>query len=595
MPRTYADADDWFVRLAAKAYIAIGNTLDVTTGAFARAIDVRTRFSHNTEYILRKFSGGNPGWWAGFAVGCPQFVLLKSGTALVNLTSTTRIDNGEWHEILFDCSVDGAGKRVLRILVDGILVGTSAAVENTTSLTNAETCYISNSTSGFMGDVRNVRAWDRSVADLRLAGTALEDITDGLQCWLKCDDGRDTGLASDIFNPDAADSVAGKWGRLYLCRYARERRIRPSASSTLLAVRVITDPHVSASLPDNEGNLRLSRIQQALYGGPSYDIALGLGDWIDGVTGDGGISDETDLGTVAQTLTNAQANIGKPIKAQNGNHDYTNLQNGLQQWTEIMAAHVGTVSGAPSPYYSFDVNGVHIVSLSTEWTAAGPAVPGACLAWLEEDLTEHAGKPTLVMSHCRLDQNWPGDRFVIADDAGKQLGQLSLSGLTAANTTLYDLWWNLSRANDLTTLSLYKEAAKTTLVGQGTLAAATGTMTIEAVGGSGITGSVHVDYSADDTGASNKITSGTWTLQSAGYSVFYTNAAAIRALLEQFPDVRWHISGHEHSRHYSVRNGIRYLNFPALSAGLHYSTIYLKAVGEVRCHGMGYGLSFSWR
>lgn len=69
-----------------------------------------------------------------------------------------------------------------------------------------------------------------------------------------------------------------------------------------------------------------------------------------------------------------------------GNHDYSDL--GFEAYLQYFQNNIRN-----SPYYSFDLEGWHIVSLDTT------SVNGEQLKWLENDLIEYPGRCTLVYGH----------------------------------------------------------------------------------------------------------------------------------------------------------------------------------------------------
>lgn len=98
--------------------------------------------------------------------------------------------------------------------------------------------------------------------------------------------------------------------------------------------------------------------------------------------------------------------------------------------------------------------------------------------------------------------------FVTAGDTSSQLGNWSLTGINTSNTNNGVLYWNLTRSAGLTIVSLYSDSGKTTLVSQGVISATSGSITLSAIGGSGLSGSVTAAYVVDDTDSGNTLTCG---------------------------------------------------------------------------------------
>jgi hypothetical protein len=98
----------------------------------------------------------------------------------------------------------------------------------------------------------------------------------------------------------------------------------------------------------------------------------------------------------------------------------------------------------------------------------------------------------------------PGAVANVYGDAASQLSAWSLTGAALTNTNYGLLYWTLADVAGTRTVSLYSNAAKTTLVAQGSRSG-DGAITLAAQGGSGLSGSVTVAYTADDTDAANVI------------------------------------------------------------------------------------------
>lgn len=94
-----------------------------------------------------------------------------------------------------------------------------------------------------------------------------------------------------------------------------------------------------------------------------------------------------------------------------------------------------------------------------------------------------------------------------AGDAAYQLATWILSGISSLNTNGYLLYWELTNTVSTRTVKLYKTAAKAAgdLVAQGSLVG-DGTLTLTERYNSGLSGTVVVTYTVDDTDAANILT-----------------------------------------------------------------------------------------
>ena len=98
------------------------------------------------------------------------------------------------------------------------------------------------------------------------------------------------------------------------------------------------------------------------------------------------------------------------------------------------------------------------------------------------------------------------------EDTGDNQNQLTtwvIAGANVANTDQGELYVTLADTLGTRTVSLYVDAARTTLVAEGTLAG-DGAVALAERSGSGITGSVAVAYAADDSSITVKVPITTW-------------------------------------------------------------------------------------
>lgn len=91
-------------------------------------------------------------------------------------------------------------------------------------------------------------------------------------------------------------------------------------------------------------------------------------------------------------------------------------------------------------------------------------------------------------------------------DVSNQLSSWVITGATSLNTNQLTLYWNLSNSGTTRTVSVYKNSAKSSgdKVAEGNRTG-DGLITLNEQNSSGLTGSVMVTYSADDTDSGNKL------------------------------------------------------------------------------------------
>jgi hypothetical protein len=95
-----------------------------------------------------------------------------------------------------------------------------------------------------------------------------------------------------------------------------------------------------------------------------------------------------------------------------------------------------------------------------------------------------------------------------AGDASDQLSSWVINGVTSSNTDTFVLYYKLTNAGSVRTVTIYKDSAGTEEVATGSVTN-DGTITLSASNDSGITGWVTVAYSGDDTTVSaNTLTFG---------------------------------------------------------------------------------------
>lgn len=137
----------------------------------------------------------------------------------------------------------------------------------------------------------------------------------------------------------------------------------------------------------------------------------------------------------------------------------------------------------------------------------------------------HSTKTWSNASYYNADENeFDTPTYSLIDDGSNQINDLQLdyASLTLDNTDNGVLYWDLYNNSGNYTFDLYKDSAKTApdLVGRGYALVPSGSFTIFAVTTSGITGTVDISYTANDTGAANKVLIHNFW----GYSAAYTKS-----------------------------------------------------------------------
>lgn len=93
----------------------------------------------------------------------------------------------------------------------------------------------------------------------------------------------------------------------------------------------------------------------------------------------------------------------------------------------------------------------------------------------------------------------------VAGDSATQLASFVVAGENFSNTDSGKLYWKLTNSSTTRTVKLYKDSAMTAEVASGSRSG-DGSVSLTASNSSGITATVTVTYSADDTDAANIIT-----------------------------------------------------------------------------------------
>jgi hypothetical protein len=95
-----------------------------------------------------------------------------------------------------------------------------------------------------------------------------------------------------------------------------------------------------------------------------------------------------------------------------------------------------------------------------------------------------------------------GTEIVEVGDDSNQLSSWSLSGVELSNTDDFKLYWELTDSGGTRTVTLYKDSAKSSAVASGSKSG-DGSITLSEQNSSGLSGSVTVTYTVDDTDSSN--------------------------------------------------------------------------------------------
>jgi len=104
-----------------------------------------------------------------------------------------------------------------------------------------------------------------------------------------------------------------------------------------------------------------------------------------------------------------------------------------------------------------------------------------------------------------------------AGDASSQLSAWIINGVTSSNSNSFVLYYKLTNAGSVRTVNVYKDSAGSNKVATGTVTN-DGSITLAASNDSGITGSVTVAYTGDDTTISaNTLTFGTLEIPEIDY------------------------------------------------------------------------------
>lgn len=109
-----------------------------------------------------------------------------------------------------------------------------------------------------------------------------------------------------------------------------------------------------------------------------------------------------------------------------------------------------------------------------------------------------------------------------AGDASNQLSAWAFTGASSSNTNAFVLYYKLTDVAGTRTVEIYKDSAGSNLVASGTLVG-DGTVTLTAQNSSGLSGSVVVAYTVDDTTVSANTLTLTYSITKLGTTTFAQN------------------------------------------------------------------------
>lgn len=102
--------------------------------------------------------------------------------------------------------------------------------------------------------------------------------------------------------------------------------------------------------------------------------------------------------------------------------------------------------------------------------------------------------------------------FTEAGDASNQLASWTFEGVSSTNVdATYKMYWTLANSGTTRTVNIYKDSAKANLVASGSRTG-DGSITLSEQNNSGLTGSVTVTYTVDDSDSANILTFNTLEL-----------------------------------------------------------------------------------
>lgn len=115
-----------------------------------------------------------------------------------------------------------------------------------------------------------------------------------------------------------------------------------------------------------------------------------------------------------------------------------------------------------------------------------------------------------------------GQTTTVAGDTASSLTLFTITGATSSNTNGYKLYWKLTNSGSTRTINVYKDAAGSNLVASGSRTG-DGSITLTQQNTSGISGSVTVAYTTDETTLSAQILTIGYSLTKTGTTTWNKN------------------------------------------------------------------------
>lgn len=112
--------------------------------------------------------------------------------------------------------------------------------------------------------------------------------------------------------------------------------------------------------------------------------------------------------------------------------------------------------------------------------------------------------------------------IVEAGDTSNELSAWAISGLNATNSNVGVLYWKLTNSVSTRTVQIYKDSGGTSLVASGSRSG-DGSITLTAQNGSGLSGSVTVAYTGDETTVASQTLTCSYSITKAGTTTWKQN------------------------------------------------------------------------
>lgn len=138
--------------------------------------------------------------------------------------------------------------------------------------------------------------------------------------------------------------------------------------------------------------------------------------------------------------------------------------------------------------------------------------------------------------------------IVEAGDTSNELSGWAISGLNATNSNAGVLYWKLTNSVSTRIVQIYKDSGGSNLVAQGSRSG-DGSITLTAQNGSGLSGSVTVAYTGDETTVASQTLTCTYTITKSGTTTWsqnrFMNTLAARAVLDLTTGTVYNYTGGE--------------------------------------------------